>query len=450
MDTMDKDKLLQLINDENTDTSVITDALENINDADIAEIIEELDEAQALRTFRVLPQDDAADVFSYLSPDAQQNLVEDLTDPEIVEIMEEMPADDVADFIEDVPEDVAQRVMESISTEKGTVVDRLLDYPEDSAGSVMTTEIVELTQEMTVKDALNTIRTAGVDKETIYTCYVIDDERKLIGAVTADTMVHSDLNEKIKNLMNTNVITANTTDDREEVALQFSKYDLLAMPVINRGGQLAGIVTVDDILRVIVEEDTEDFKIMGGTSPLDEPYLKTGVLRHVKSRILWLALMMLTAIITGAIIVTFEDSLAVVPVLYAFIPMLMGAGGNAGAQSATVVIRGMALGDIVIKDLAKVVWRETRVALLCSLGLGLVNFLRVFFMYDRDYMLALVITLSLCATLIIAKTIGCMLPLAAKKVNVDPAVMSAPLITTIVDCTALIVYFSIARLIMGI
>lgn len=437
------------MNDE-AETLRILDTIAGMNVADIAEALEEAEDEEALRVFRLLPNDISSDVFSYISPDKQQLLVEELTGPEITDIMEELPVDDMADFIDEVPDNVAQRVLENISAEKGTLVDRLLDYPEDSAGSVMTTEIVELTLNMTVKDALHSIRTSGVDKETIYTCYVVDDERKLIGAVTADTMVQADLNEKIINLTVTNIPTAHTDDDREEVALQFSKYDLLAMPVVNRYGQLAGIVTVDDILRVIVEEDTEDFNIMGGISPSDEPYMKTSVFQHVKNRILWLSLMLLTAIITGLIIVTFEDSLAVVPVLYAFMPMLMGAGGNAGAQSATVVIRGMALGDIVFKDMARVIWRETRIALVCCLALGLVNFLRVYFMHGNDYILALVITLSLCATLVIAKTIGCALPLLAKKANVDPAVMAAPLITTIVDCTALIVYFSIARLVFGI
>jgi magnesium transporter len=446
---MNRDELLLLINEE-TDTALIVDAFVNMNVADISEALEEADEAQAVRAFRLLPADLAADVFSYISPDKQEILVSALTDPEITDIMEDLSADDMADFIEDVSDDVAQRVLDSVSTEKGTVVDRLLDYPEDSAGSVMTTEIVELTPEMTVKDALYTIRTSGVDKETIYTCYVVDAGRRLIGAVTADTLVQADLNEKISSLTNTYVITANTTDDREEVANQFRKYDLLAMPVINRGGQLAGIVTVDDVLRIIVEEDTEDFSIMGGMSPSDEPYLKTGVFGHVKNRIVWLTLMMLTAVITATIIAAFEDALHVVPVLYAFIPMLMGAGGNAGAQSATVVIRGMALGDIVMKDVARVVWRETRIAIVCSLALGAVNFIRVYFMHGRDYMLALVITLSLCATLLVAKTFGCVLPLIAKKCKVDPAVMSAPLITTIVDCTALILYFLIARTVLGI
>jgi magnesium transporter len=447
---MDKERLLELINVKTTEADLIQETFANMNAVDIAEALEEADVDQAIFAFRLLPHDLASDVFSYISPDKQQILLEELTDPEVTEIMEDLPADDIADFIEEVPDDVAQRVMDSISAEKGTTVDRLLDYPEDSAGSVMTTEIVELTLNMTVKDALQSIRTSGVDKETIYTCYVVDHERKLIGAVTADTLVQADLNEKIINLADTHIISAHTTDDREEVALQFSKYDLLAMPVVNRSGQLAGIVTVDDILRVIVEEDTEDFEIMGGMRPSDEPYLKTGVFQHVKNRIVWLTLMMLTAIITASIISTFEGLLAVVPTLYAFIPMLMGAGGNAGAQSATVVIRGMALGEIVIKDVARVVWRETRIALVCCLALGLVNFLRVYFMHGYNYTLALVITLSLCATLIVAKTIGCMLPLIAKKVGLDPAVMSAPLITTIVDCTALIVYFGIARLVLGI
>ncbi|MCL2500866.1 MAG: magnesium transporter [Defluviitaleaceae bacterium] len=447
---MDKEKLLQLINEETTDADLIQNQFANMNAADIAEVLEECEADQATYTFRLLPGDLAGDVFSYISPDRQQLLVEELTDPEITDIMEELHADDMADFIDEVPDEVAQRVLESISVEKGTLVDRLLDYPEDSAGSVMTTEIVELTQDMTVKDALHTIRTSGVDKETIYTCYVVNSERKLIGAVTADALVQADLNMKIIDLTDTNILTAHTDDDREEVALQFSKYDLLAMPVVNRYGQLAGIVTVDDILRVIVEEDTEDFNIMGGISPSDEPYLKTGVFAHVRNRIVWLTLMMLTAVITATIIGTFEDTLSVIPVLYGFIPVLMGAGGNAGAQSATVVIRGMALGDIVIKDVARVVWRETRIALVCSLSLGLVNFIRIYFMHGRDYILALVITLSLCATLLIAKTIGCTLPLLARKMKVDPAVMSAPLITTIVDCTALIVYFSIAKLILGI
>jgi len=422
-----------------------------MNEADIAEILEYLDDEQSIAAFRLLSDDLAADVFSYISPDKQQMLVEVLSDDEVEGIMEELPIDDMVDFIEDVPEDVGKYVLDQVSSEKSTMVDRLLDYPDDSAGSLMTTEIVELSLSMTVKDALETIRTSGVDKETIYTCYVIDEDRKLIGVITADTLVRAGLTQPIAGIMDTNVISANAADDQEELTNQFRKYDLIAMPVVNRGGQLVGIVTVDDILRVIAEETTEDVeKMVGIRNTTDEPYMRTGVLRHAKNRITWLLILMLTAAITGAIISTFEDSLAVLPVLVAFIPMLMGAGGNAGAQSTTVVIRGMALGEIVIKDVVQVIWRETRIAIVCGIVLGLANYARIWLMHDGDGTLALVVSLSLAITLVVAKSIGCTLPILAKKMRIDPATMAAPIITTIVDCTALIVFFSIARVAFNI
>ena len=422
-----------------------------MNEADIAEVLEQAEDEAAIAAFRLLDEDLAADVFSYISPGRQQMLVEALSDDEVEGIMEELPIDDMVDFIEDVPEDVGKYVLDQVSPERSTLVDRILDYPDDSAGSVMTTEIVELSLTMTVKDALETIRTSGVDKETIYTCYVIDEDRKLIGVVTADTLVRANLSQPIAGIMDTNVISANATDDQEELSNQFRKYDLIAMPVVNRGGQLVGIVTVDDILRVIAEETTEDVEKMAGIrNTTDEPYMRTGVLRHARNRIAWLLILMLTAAITGAIISTFEDSLAVLPVLVAFIPMLMGAGGNAGAQSTTVVIRGMALGEIVIKDVMRVIWRETRIAIICGVVLGLANYMRIWLMHDRDGTLALVVSLSLAITLIVAKSIGCTLPILAKKVRIDPATMAAPIITTIVDCTALIVFFSIARVAFSI
>jgi len=418
----------------------------HMNAVDIAEVLEHADTAKAVAAFRLLDEGLQADVFSYISPERQELIVGELTDTEVVEIMEDMSVDDMVDFIEDVPDDVGKRVLDRVSTEKGELVDRLLDYPEDSAGSVMTTEIVELSKQMSVKDALHSIRTSGVDKETIYTCYVVDSERKLIGVVTADTLLYSGLNDKIGDLMDTNIIFAEAGDDREEITSKFSKYDLLAMPVVNRSGQLVGIVTIDDILRVITEEDTEDFEKTAGISPSDAPYLKTGVFKHAFRRIGWLLVLMLSAAIAGLIISTFEDALETMAILAAFIPMLMAAGGNAGSQSSTVVIRGMALGEIDISDIFKLIWREIRIALVCSIILGAANFLRVFFMYDRDYMLAGVVTLSLCITMVVAKAIGCTLPIAAKKLKVDPAVMAAPIITTIVDCTALIVFFLIARM----
>jgi len=444
------DNILELLNKTPQDTKKLQEIFVQMNVVDLADALGQMADEDAIATLRLMAEDLAADVFSYVSPEKQQMLVEGLNDAEVEGIMNELPLDDMADFIEDVPEDVGKYVLDQVSSEIGQQVDRLLNYPEDSAGSVMTTEIVELSPDMTVKDALATIRTSGVDKETIYTCYVIDEDRKLIGVVTAGNLVRASLNQRISNLMDTNVIYANATDDQEELTNQFRKYDLIAMPVINRSGQLVGIVTVDDILRVITEETTEDFEKMAGINPLEEPYMRTGVIKHARNRIAWLLILMLTAAITGAIISTFEDSLAVLPVLVAFIPMLMGAGGNAGAQSTTVVIRGMALGEIVIKDVLRVVWRETRIAIVCGLVLGIANYGRIWLMHDRNGTLALVVSLSLAITLVVAKSIGCTLPILAKKMKIDPATMAAPIITTIVDCTALIVFFSIARIAFNI
>jgi magnesium transporter len=444
---MDKN-ILQIINAKNFDDLKILFA--HMNAVDIADALEHAEKSAAVAAFRLIDERIEADVFSYISPERQQLIVGELTDDEVEEIMDDMPVDDIVDFIEDVPVDVGKRVLESVSAEKSEIVDRILDYPEDSAGSIMTTEIVELTADTMVKDALQIIRTSGVDKETIYTCYVVDDERKLIGVVTADTLLYSRLNEKIGKLMDATVISAQVSDDQEELADKFSKYDLIAMPVVNRANQLVGIVTIDDILDVITEEDTEDFAKMVGVHPTFEPYMKTGVLTHTKNRIIWLLVLMLAATIAGAIIESFEDALSVLPVLGAFIPMLMGAGGNAGAQSSTIIIRGMALGEIVKTDILRIIWREARIAVICSLILGTANFIRIYFMYNHNYRLAVVVTLSLCVTLIVAKTIGCMLPVAAKAFKRDPAVMAAPLITTIVDCTALVVFFVIASVAFGI
>ncbi|MCL2197965.1 MAG: magnesium transporter [Defluviitaleaceae bacterium] len=445
---MDKN-IIEIINEKQYDDLLILFA--HMNAVDIADALEHVEEEQAIEVFRLLDDDEklSADVFSYLSLERQRLFVEELTDIEVEEIMEDLSVDDIVDFIEDVPDDVGKRVLENVSTEKSEIVDRILDYPEDSAGSIMTTEIVELSADATVKDALHTIRTAGVDKETIYTCYVVDEERKLIGVVTADTLLYSRLSEKVGELMDTNVISAAASDDREVLAASFSKYDLLAMPVVNRSGQLAGIVTVDDIIRVITEEDTEDFAKLSGVNPTDVPYMKTGVFGHAKSRIIWLLALMLTAAVAGIVFSVFEDSLAQMAILVAFTPMLMGTGGNAGAQASTVVIRGMALGEIVKSDIWKLIWRETRIALLCSIVLGVVNFARIVIMHN-NFTLAWVVTLSLVITLVVSNAIGCMLPILAKMVKMDPAVMAAPLITTIVDCTALVVFFMIASMAFGL
>ena len=426
------------------ETSELAGVFSEMNAVDIAEALEAAGREQAIVAFRQLDEGLAGDVFSYLSPDIQRFIVGGLTDTEVVEIMEDMSIDDMVDFIEDVPEEVAKLVLESVSTERSELADRLLDYPDDSAGSIMTTEVVELAKAMTVRDALTTIRTSGVDKETIFTCYVVEPDKKLIGVVTADKLLYSSPETKIESLMDTNVIFAETGDDQEELAAKFSKYDLLAMPVVNRAGGLVGIVTVDDILRVMTEEDTEDFSKIVGVKPSDEPYLKTGVFAHFKNRIVWLLILMLAATIAGIIIDAFEEPLQAFPILIAFIPMLMGAGGNAGAQASTIVIRGMSLGEINMSDIFRLIWKEARIAIICSVILGSANFIRIFFMYEQNYTLAWVVSLSLCITLVVSKTIGCTLPIAAKKLKMDPAVMAAPIITTIVDCTALIVFFVIA------
>ncbi|MCL2372919.1 MAG: magnesium transporter [Defluviitaleaceae bacterium] len=444
---MDKN-ILDIINNEAYEELQLL--FSHMNAVDIADVLEQAEEGKAIAAFRLLPPDEdlATEVFSYISPGRQQLFVQKLSAEEVEDILEDLSVDDIVDFIDEVPEEISKYVLESVSPEKGEMVDRILDYPEDSAGRLMNTEFIELSPEVTAQDALHTIRTSGVDKENIYTCYVVDEARGLVGVVTADVILYAPLNAKIGEIMDTNVISAQVADDREEIANTFSKYDLLALPVVNRRGQLMGIVTVDDILRIIHHEDTEDFEQMAGIiNPSDEPYLRTGVVTHAKNRILWLLVLMLTAAITGAIISTFEDALAVLPILAVFIPMLMGAGGNAGAQSSTVVIRGMALGEIKTSDTLRLVWRETRIALVCSLILGVANFARIAIMYDRDFHLAWVVTLSLAATLIVAKIIGCTLPIAAKKLKLDPSLMAAPLLTTIVDCTALIVFFAVARVV---
>jgi magnesium transporter len=349
------------------------------------------------------------------------------------------------DLVEEMPADVVNRLLLSTNPEKRKTINQLLQYPEDSAGSIMTTEYVELREEAVVKDAFEHIRKTGINKETIYTSYVIKPGRLLVGIITAKKLMLARPEYTIGSLMNTNFIFAYTTDDREQVAAQFKKYSLLSMPIVDKDQHLVGIVTVDDVVQVIEEENTEDFEKMGALNPSEESYLKTGVFRLAGNRIVWLLFLMLSATITGIIISGFEDALAVLPVLVAFIPMLMDTGGNAGTQTSTLIIRGMALGEIRFRDLAIVVWKELRVALLCGLGLGLINFGRIYLMNGKNAVLSLAVTLSMLITIMMAKTMGCILPMVAKKLRLDPAIMAAPLITTIIDGTALAVYFSIAK-----
>jgi magnesium transporter len=416
-----------------------------MNVVNIADLFKDEDKETDLRIFRLLPKGIATEVFSHIEPDEQQILIEALSDKEVRYIMNKLFMDDAVDLIEEMPANVVKRVLQNTNPEKRKSINEMLMYPDDSAGSIMTTEYVELCEDITVQEAFDEIRRNGVNKETIYTCYVIDHDRLLVGVVSAKTLMLSRPSDTISDLMDTAFVSAHTTEDQELIAGQFKKYGLLAMPVVDNENRLVGIITVDDVVQVIEEENTEDFEKMGALMPSEEPYLKTGVLMQVRNRIVWLLFLMLSATITGGIISSFQHALAGLPMLIAFIPMLMDTGGNAGSQSSTLIIRGMALGEVRFKDIAVVLWREIRIGFLCGLILGLVNFIRIFITNGKNSTLALTVTLSLMFTLIISKSIGCMLPLVAKKLRVDPAIMASPLITTIVDGCSLSIYFAIAK-----
>jgi magnesium transporter len=421
-----------------------------MNVVDIAELFTELDRDKLVRVFRILPKDIATEVFSYLEADEQQIIIEALSDAEVGDIMNALFDDDATDLVEEMPSDVVNRLLQHASPERRKTINQLLQYPEDSAGSRMTTEYIELHEDDRVRDAFEHIRKVGINKETIYTSYVIRSDRYLVGLVTAKELMLANIDDKISDLMDTNIVFAYTTDDQEEVARQFRKYDLLSLPIVDRDQHLLGIVTVDDAVEVIDDENTEDFEKMGALQPSEEPYLKTGVFKLAANRIVWLVFLMLSATLTGIVITQFEDALAALPLLVAFIPMLMDTGGNSGTQTSTLIIRGMALDEIRFRDLPLIIWKEVRVALLCGLALGAINFARVYFMNGHNLAVSLIVTLSLCATILMAKTRGCLLPMAAKKLKMDPAIMAAPLITTFVDTLSLMVYFYIARTMLGV
>jgi len=448
---MNKEEIIELIKSGALDISKLKLFLSDMNTVDIAEIFEELDREKIIQLFRILPKTMASDIFAYVDSEHQQTIIEALTDSEIGEIINKLFVDDAVDFIEEMPANVVKRVLQNVPFAKRKIINQILQYPDDSAGSIMTTEYIDLKEDATVKEAFDTIRSIGLNKETIYHCYVIRKDRLLVGAVSAKTLMLSRPNENISEIMDSNVVFAYTTDDRELIADQFKKYSLLAMPVVDKEQRLVGIITVDDIVDVIVEENTEDIKKMAAIVPFDDdPYLKTTVFQHARNRFLWMLVLMLSATITGSIISSFENGLMVLPILMSFIPMLMNTGGIAGSQSSTLIIRGMAVGEIGMRDILIVVWKELRIGVLCGLGLGLVNIIRVYFTSNKDLKLCLTVTLSLFCTILMAKTVGGILPIFAKRLKIDPAIMSAPLLTTIVDAVSLIIYFSIAKLIIGL
>lgn len=448
---MDKELALELIG--NKQFAALKSDLQEMNPADLAFLISELDEyedfseKQLIMLYRILPKELAAESFTYMDSDTQMKLINIFSDKELRYVIDELYIDDTVDIIEEMPANVVSRILRNTDPETRKQINELLKYPKDSAGSVMTTEFVYFDREMTVKDAFERIRKIGLVKETVYTCYVTE-ARKLLGVVTVLEMLVADEDERIEDIMETNVISVNTHDDQENVARTMSKYDFAAIPVVDNENRLVGIVTFDDAMDVLQEENTEDFAKMAAVMPAEDSYFKTSVFQHAKSRIPWLLVLMLSAALTGMISTQFEAQIAMIPMLVSFMPMVMGTGGNCGSQSSTLIIRGMALEEIRLRDFFRVIFKEFRIAFLCSVVLAIVNGARIWITYSDPH-LAIVIALSIIGTVILAKLVGAMLPMAAKAVKLDPAIMATPLITTVVDSCSLLIYFTIATTILA-
>ena len=437
--------------------STLRDIFVTMRPMDIAIVLGELGENRLPLMFRLLPKELAADTFIEMDPDEQELLIRGFSDAELKEVVDELYMDDAVDLIEEMPANVVKRILKSADPEMRRTINELVNYPEDSAGSIMTTEYVSLRPNMTAEDAIKRIRRGAVDKETIYTCYVTDTSRKLIGYVTLKSLLLAEDETLITDIMGTDTISVTTTDDQEEVANTLSKYDMSALPVVDKESRLVGIVTVDDAIDVMEEETTEDIEKMAAITPTDKPYLKLTPFEIWKSRIPWLMLLMVSATFTGMIISSFEGALAKWVALTAFIPMLMDTGGNTGSQASVTVIRALSLGDLEFSDFFRVIWKELRVAVLCAISLAVVSFAKielvdVLIMGNQSITVTvnLVVCLTLAFTIICAKIVGCTLPLLAKKLGFDPAVMASPFITTIVDALSLLIYFQVARVLLGI
>ncbi len=431
----------------------------DMNPADIALVLEEAPENDLPLVFRILPKESAAELFSYMESDMQQSLIEKLSDSELKTVFDELFMDDTVDILEEMPSNVAKRILRQTTPEKRKMINELLAYPDDSAGSIMTTEYIDLKRTMTLDEAIEKIRSVGLQSETVNTCYVLSIHRRLLGIITLKDLILHPKDTLVQDIMDQNIISANTLADKEEVANLFEKYDIVELPVVDKENRLVGIVTVDDAIDVLQEEATEDIEKMAAILPSDKSYFKTSVFSTFKSRIPWLLLLMISATFTGAIISSFENKLTVLPALITFIPMLMNTAGNGGSQSSVTVIRALSLGDIEWRDIFKVVWKETRVAIVCSFVLSFVNFLKmvlidhlVFNTFDANIYIAeiTVVSVTLFFTVLIAKVIGAILPMLAKKLNLDPAVMASPFITTIVDAISLLIYFKVAVMILKV
>ena len=434
--------LLELVKEKKFRT--LRQELSEMNEVDVAAFIEELDPEKTVVVFRMLPKELASDVFACLELDKQQHIVSSITDREITNIIEDLSVDDAVDMVEELPANIVKRVLQNATPETRAQINEFLKYPENSAGSIMTDEYIGLRKTMTVEEAFAYIRKHGVEKETIYTCYVMDNKRTLEGVVTVRDLLMNPYETLIGDIMDTHVITAQTTDDREEVVELFNKYDLTSLPVVDKEDRLVGIVTVDDAVDVMEEEATEDFEKMAAMTPSEKPYLKTGVIEMAKHRIPWLMFLMISAMLTGALLARYEAAFEVMPVLVTFIPMIMDTGGNCGSQASTMIIRGMAVGDIELSDVLKVLWKEFRVGLTCGLVLAAVNFIRLSIFNPGQVMVCTTVVISMFFTIIIAKMIGCILPMTAQRLGIDPAIMASPLITTLVDAISLSIYFELA------
>lgn len=441
-------RIMELI-DENRLVEVRNELLE-MNSVDIADLLENTDKHKLVKIFRILPKDMAAGVFSYMSAELQQHIIESITDNEIKYIVNELFFDDAIDFIEEMPANLVKKVLKNADYNMRKLINQFLNYPEDSAGSIMTIEYVDLKKEMTIDQAISHIKLTGIDKETINTCYVIDSNRKLEGVVSIRKLILSNGTDLVGEIMNDDLIYIHTLDDQENIALLFKKYDLLAMPVVDNERRLVGIITVDDIVDIIDKENTEDLQKMAAMQPSEEEYLKTSIFKLAKNRIVWLLILMISATFTGKIIKRFENLLQSLVILAAFIPMLMDTGGNAGSQSSVLIIRGLALGEINMKDAFKVLRKELRVSLIVGSVLAIVNFLRLFYIEKVALLIAVTVCVTLFCTVILAKVIGGLLPIAAKFMKLDPAIMASPLITTIVDAFTLIIYFSMASWLLNV
>lgn len=437
---MKKENFIQLLSSK--EYKKAQSVLTQNNAIDNAKLLESLDPKDCAFAFRLIPKDEASKVFSCMSSSMQAHLVDLFTQSELKEVIDSLYMDDTVDLLEDLPANLIKRILASVDPQKRNIINKLCKYPEDSAGSIMTIEYVSLRKEMTVQEALDHIKATGIHKETIYTCYVLEN-KKLLGIVSAKSLITSNRDTKIEKLMNKNIISVQTHTDQEEVAKLFRKYDLIAMPVLDSENCFVGIVTFDDVMDVMIDETNEDISKMAAIEPNEKGYFETTIWQHAKHRIMWLLILMFSATITGSIITRYENAFQAVPLLVSFIPMLMDTGGNCGSQSSTLIIRGLALGDIKFKDLFRVIFKEFRISLIVGAILAVANGLRIFIQYQNPQ-IAIVVALSLAVVVILSKFIGCILPLFANKVGLDPAIMASPLITTIVDTCSILVYFNIA------